>query len=41
MIISKNVIYTNLDKITLKADVVEMNIRNKRYKNFYVRNKKK
>ena len=29
MIISKNVIYTNLENI-LKADVIEMNIKNKR-----------
>ena len=35
MIISKNVIYNNLENI-LKADVIEINIKNKRYKNIYV-----
>ena len=36
MIISKNVIYSNLENI-LTADVIEMNIKNKRYQNIHVR----
>ena len=40
MIISKNVIYTNLENI-LKADVIEMNIKTKDTKIFMYENKKK
>ena len=40
MIISKNVVYTNLDNI-LKADVVEIDIKTKDTKIFMHENKKK
>ncbi len=40
MIISKNVVYTNLDNI-LKADVVEIDIKTKDTKIFMYENKKK
>ena len=40
MIVSRNVIYTNLENI-LKADVIEMNIKTKDTKIFMYENEKK
>ena len=40
MIISKNIVFTNLENI-LKADVIELNIKTKDTKIFMYENKKK